>query len=154
MVRSHMVRDVGMLDERFFLYMEETDWCLRMKARGWDRYYLPRAEVIHTFGGSVTKTSTPMRHYHVESQFAYYRKHFGLSALYVIAAGYLLRASFSIWLRKLSCAWNLEHETQSTDVQFWSEARRLAAEAIRNSFPGTGVRKGRTTAASTAVRLT
>ena len=154
MVRSQTIQDVGMLDERFFLYMEETDWCLRMKARGWDRYYLPRAEVVHTFGGSVAKTSTSMRQYHLESQFAYYRKHFALSALSVVAAGYLLRSSFSILLWKLMCALDLVAKSPSPEVQYWRRARRLAAASIRNSFPENGSRRSQTTAASTAVRLT
>ena len=154
MVRSQAVWDVGMLDERFFLYMEETDWCLRMKARGWDRYYLPQAEVIHTFGGSVTKTSTSMRQYHLESQFVYYRKHFGLPALSVVAAGYLLRSTCSIWLWRVSCALDLSDGIPSPEVQYWRRARRLAAAAIRNLLPETDSGQKQITAASTAVRLT
>ena len=154
MIRSQTVRDVGMLDERFFLYMEETDWCLRMKARGWDRYYLPQAKVIHAFGGSVTKTSTSMRQYHLESQFAYYRKHFGLPALSVVAAGYLLRSTFSIWLWKLSCLLDQSDEIPSPEVQYWRSARPLAMAAIRNWLPETDFRQKQITAASTAVRLT
>jgi GT2 family glycosyltransferase len=45
--RAEAVRDVGELDERFFLYSEETDWCYRAKAAGWEIRHLPQMTVTH-----------------------------------------------------------------------------------------------------------
>lgn len=45
--RAEAVRDVGGLDERFFLYSEETDWCYRCRRAGWDVRHLPVMTVIH-----------------------------------------------------------------------------------------------------------
>jgi|HubBroStandDraft_6_1064221.scaffolds.fasta_scaffold00641_4 GT2 family glycosyltransferase len=45
--RSEAVRDIGGLDERFFLYSEETDWCYRARAAGWDVRHLPQMIVTH-----------------------------------------------------------------------------------------------------------
>jgi N-acetylglucosaminyl-diphospho-decaprenol L-rhamnosyltransferase len=45
--RAEAVRDVGALDERFFLYSEETDWCYRARAAGWEIRHLPQMTVTH-----------------------------------------------------------------------------------------------------------
>jgi N-acetylglucosaminyl-diphospho-decaprenol L-rhamnosyltransferase len=45
--RAEVVREVGPLDERFFLYSEETDWCYRCRRAGWDVRHLPVMAVIH-----------------------------------------------------------------------------------------------------------
>jgi len=54
-VRKKAIAEVGMLDERFFMYWEDTDWCRRMGAAGWKIVYFPRAVVYHYVGGSSEK---------------------------------------------------------------------------------------------------
>jgi len=51
-VRAKAARQVGLLDERFFMYSEELDWCRRFKSHGWRVTYVPTAEVTHLEGGS------------------------------------------------------------------------------------------------------
>jgi GT2 family glycosyltransferase len=52
-VRSEAARQVGLFDERFFLYSEELDWCRRFRAAGWRVVYSPEAEVMHLEGAST-----------------------------------------------------------------------------------------------------
>jgi GT2 family glycosyltransferase len=52
LVRRQAVEQVGMLDERFFMYAEETDWCYRFKKAGWKTIFYPNAEIIHLNGQS------------------------------------------------------------------------------------------------------
>ena len=47
LVRADAARDVGPIDESYFLYREETDWCIRMRRRGWKLYCCPDAVVWH-----------------------------------------------------------------------------------------------------------
>jgi len=47
MTRREALDDVGTLDERFYLYVEDIDWCLRMHQHGWRVIYLPAAQIIH-----------------------------------------------------------------------------------------------------------
>jgi GT2 family glycosyltransferase len=47
MARRAAIDEVGMLDEGYTLYVEDIDWCYRMRQRGWDVYYVPSARVIH-----------------------------------------------------------------------------------------------------------
>lgn len=58
-VRRKAVEEVGLLDERFFLYWEDADWCRNMAARGWKVIYYPEATVAHRVGGS--SKSLPVR---------------------------------------------------------------------------------------------
>jgi len=53
MVRREAVSEVGWLDEDYFLFLEETDWCFRMKRAGWKIYHCPRTEVTHLQGKSA-----------------------------------------------------------------------------------------------------
>ena len=47
MVRTKVVEQVGLLDERYFMYAEDLDWCMRIRDKGWKIYYDPEATVIH-----------------------------------------------------------------------------------------------------------
>ncbi len=47
LVRREAIESVGLMDERFFLYFEDVDWCYRMNQKGWKVYYYPEAVVIH-----------------------------------------------------------------------------------------------------------
>lgn len=80
MVRRPVLEQVGPLDETFFLYFEEVDWCRRMRAAGWKIVYLPQAQVIHHAGQSSLQ-DLPHRHIHFQnSKWKYHRKHHGALA--------------------------------------------------------------------------
>lgn len=53
MFRKNLIDQIGLLDERFFVYTEEVDWCYRTKKAGWNIYYTPVGEVIHLEGKST-----------------------------------------------------------------------------------------------------
>ncbi|MGR3294286.1 MAG: glycosyltransferase family 2 protein [Candidatus Scalindua sp.] len=65
MVRKEAMDEVGVFDEDYFIFLEETDWCFRMYKKGWKVYHVPDAEVFHLSGHS--KKRTPWR-----SQIEYY----------------------------------------------------------------------------------
>ncbi len=77
LVRRQAYEQVGGLDEGFFMYSEELDWCRRIKAAGWEIVYLPTATVIHHEGKSSEQV-VPARHiYFQSSKVRYFRKHHG-----------------------------------------------------------------------------
>ena len=80
MVRSETVEQVGLLDESFFLFLEETDWCYRMKQEGWKIYYTPDAQIIHYGQQSVSRDPLHCLPMINQSYCRYYRKHYGESA--------------------------------------------------------------------------
>lgn len=60
MMRRRTMEQVGLLDERFFMYCEDEDWCFRAKRAGWKVVYNPRAQVIHNKGSSASKRRARM----------------------------------------------------------------------------------------------
>jgi GT2 family glycosyltransferase len=95
LVRRPALDQVGPLDERFFMYGEDVDWCTRFRQAGWRLVYYPLAKAIHYGGGSSEKD--PIRFY-IEMQRAnlqYWQKHkrgFTQAAfLGVVAIHHLLR---------------------------------------------------------------
>jgi GT2 family glycosyltransferase len=55
LVRRKAIDDVGVMDEGFFMYAEETDWCYRFKLNGWSNRFTPDGEIIHIGGASAAK---------------------------------------------------------------------------------------------------
>jgi N-acetylglucosaminyl-diphospho-decaprenol L-rhamnosyltransferase len=94
-VRRETLRDVGPLDERFFMYFEDADLCRRARAAGWLVYYLPHVEIVHQTGASSQSKPKAIWLLH-KSAFLYHRKHgvhgrFGAYSAMVLA-GLALRA--------------------------------------------------------------
>ncbi len=69
------VNDVGLLDERFFFYSEDVDWCRRFKDRGWKTIFFPEARITHFTGGS--STDDPVKYYVrlCRAKLQYWEKH-------------------------------------------------------------------------------
>jgi N-acetylglucosaminyl-diphospho-decaprenol L-rhamnosyltransferase len=78
LVRGEAMRQVGLFDERFFLFSEETDWCLRMREAGWHVAYVAETTVTHIGRGGV---GAPEVYVHLlRSKYIFVAKHFGLPA--------------------------------------------------------------------------
>lgn len=75
MVRREAIDQVGLLDEDYFMYFEDNDWCLRMRNHGWSIYYVPDYEVIH-LGGQSSKQSLKARAAYYKSLKLFYKKHY------------------------------------------------------------------------------
>lgn len=102
LVRREVVEATGGMDDAFFLYFEETDFCRRALAAGWPTWYVRESSVTHI--GSVStgmKDATrPMPWFWFESRRHYFRKNHG--RLYLALADLLWLAGFSSWrLRRL-----------------------------------------------------
>jgi GT2 family glycosyltransferase len=61
MIRRQALQDVGPLDEGYFMYAEEADWCYRARQAGWTIGYLPSVQVVHLGGGTAKRE--PVRFY-------------------------------------------------------------------------------------------
>lgn len=91
LVRSKAIRDVGLMDESYFLYREETDWCIRMRRHGWRLYCRPDATVRHKQSRSIGFKSPMHDYYAVRNILRLVRKFFPKS-LPVAFAYYAMRA--------------------------------------------------------------
>lgn len=75
MVRREVILQVGGLDDAFFMYCEEMDWCLRMEEAGWGIFAIPTAQVTHHEGQSSKQVRWPTFIQLWRSRFRFYTKH-------------------------------------------------------------------------------
>lgn len=76
MVRRQTIEQVGLLDEDYFMYAEDTDWCYRIKQAGWVNYYYPRTTIVHYKGGSAPRRPLKIIYEFHRSMILFYRKHY------------------------------------------------------------------------------
>ena len=110
LVRKEVIDKAGGLDESYFMYAEDMEWCERIKKIGWDIYYLPYIEIIHHHGASSKTVSDQW----IKSLILYMKRKNGMikSILFrlIAAAGfglrfffYFLRFTFTLnkdWMKK------------------------------------------------------
>ncbi len=78
MIRRAVFDTVGLLDEGYFLYYEEVDFCRRAARAGWPSWYVPAARVVHRIGASTGWTTNRRRpKYWFDSRRRYMRRHLG-----------------------------------------------------------------------------
>ena len=82
LVRRQALAQVGFLDERFFMYGEDMDWCKRFWLKGWQLMFIPSAEAIH-YGGASSANS-PVRFYieRHRADLQYWDKHHSRPAVF------------------------------------------------------------------------
>jgi len=88
LIRAEVVRDVGPLDDRYFMYLEDIDYCRRARGAGWRCLYWPLSRVVHLRGGtSSVKRATQERkrrpRYYYESRARYFAKRGGSRELWL-----------------------------------------------------------------------
>lgn len=87
LIRRQVFEDIGLLDEGFFMYFEDVDFCKRAREAGWQIIHNPEAHVVHLRGGSSPVKSQAAKkkrlpRYFYESRSRYYHKHFGRFGLF------------------------------------------------------------------------
>jgi hypothetical protein len=76
LVRRETIEQVGGLDETFFMYGEDIDWCYRIKQAGWGIYYYPRTYIIHIKGGSARRRPLKIIYEFHRAMWVFHRKHY------------------------------------------------------------------------------
>lgn len=95
-VRQDAVQSAGYLDESFFMYGEDLDWCYRIREQGWKIVYLPHTQIIHYKGKSSSgRTFANMKMFY-DAMYVFVKKHFTCSW---IIPGQLIIAG--IWCKRL-----------------------------------------------------
>ncbi len=103
LIRRQVIEQIGYLDERFFAYQEDADYCFRARKAGWKIYYVPSAQITHYGGrgGSLVEPYRSIIEWH-RSYWLYYRKNlaadyfFLLNWLYYLLMALKLGAALAI----------------------------------------------------------
>jgi N-acetylglucosaminyl-diphospho-decaprenol L-rhamnosyltransferase len=77
MARREAIERVGLMDEGFFMYSEELDWCRRFREAGWRVVYLPEARILHYRGKSSEQVAAASHIHFQTSKVRYFRKYHG-----------------------------------------------------------------------------
>jgi GT2 family glycosyltransferase len=98
LIRRETMENIGVLDERYFLYFEEIDYCLTARRAGWEVVFYPHAEIVHIGGqstikvpGKISAKGRQMISIRLTSEFRYYRKMYGwlrLLSIVIIESGW------------------------------------------------------------------
>jgi N-acetylglucosaminyl-diphospho-decaprenol L-rhamnosyltransferase len=125
MTRREAIQEVGLLDERFFIYCEEIDWCVRMKKAGWGVYCVPRAEVVHHEAKSTRQVRGEMFVALWKSRYLLFEKHY--SHFYQWAVRRIVRLGLRAEMRRALVA-HERGEISKTELESCLAAYRTVAE--------------------------
>ncbi|MDQ0244806.1 GT2 family glycosyltransferase [Bacillus fengqiuensis] len=76
LVRREAIDHIGLLDETFFMYGEDIDWCYRIKKSGWKIYYYPYTSIIHYKGASSRKKPQKIVYEFHRAMYLFHKKHY------------------------------------------------------------------------------
>jgi GT2 family glycosyltransferase len=97
-VRREVFRDIGLLDEGYYTYYEDTDFCFNARKAGWPIWYVPSSRVVH-FGGQSTGISNVNRNrqppYSFQARRRYFLKNHG--RLYAALADLCFISGLVLW---------------------------------------------------------
>jgi GT2 family glycosyltransferase len=131
LVRKSVIDEIGPLDEAFFFFGEETDWCKRMRDAGWSLMFAPVGEITHHGGGSVKKLNDKRDVMLSEAIIRLHRKHSGyVGAMMVFLVIMLFNGSRAIF-------WSLTNTlASSTRAQERSRHFRAVFCQSLDTWPG------------------
>jgi GT2 family glycosyltransferase len=76
LIRKSVADKIGLLDEKFFMYGEDLDWCWRCKESGYKVWYYPKTTIVHYKGESSRKTPFKMLKAFHDAMWIFYKKHY------------------------------------------------------------------------------
>jgi GT2 family glycosyltransferase len=96
MVRREATKQVGLLDEDYYLFLEETDWCYRMKKAGWKIYHVSQAEIYHFQGKSAERDKKKAKVEYYRSRYHFFKKNRGSLQWFLLFSGLMIRLGFEL----------------------------------------------------------
>ena len=128
LIRHEVIEKIGLMDEKYFMYFEDIDYCRRVRNGGWKILHWPEARVVHLRGGSGTvKADLAARKrpkpYLYASRSRYFQKFYGLSGLWRANLFWIAGRNISL-IREL--VGNKQPHTCEAEAQdIWMNWRKL-----------------------------
>lgn len=131
LVRSEVIQDVGRMDEDYFFYSEETDWCFRIKKKSWRIWYTTSGEIYHLGGGSARRGTTIqlVRLYH--AKILYFKKNHGNFSSTLLRYGLVLANAFGVVRRVIFLNWR----KREASWERISNQSKLVWYLLKNQYP-------------------
>lgn len=101
LIRAELIASIGPMDEGFFMYFEDVDYCLRARDAGWKIAYAPAARVVHLRGGQTPDAFAVQERrrrpaYYYQSRARYLARYYGTTGPWRANLGWLLGRSISL----------------------------------------------------------
>jgi hypothetical protein len=125
MLRREVIEQTGMFDEQFFMYCEEVDWAMRIRAAGWDIYTVPRARIVHLVGRSSQQVRPRSLVNLWDSRLRLYRKHY--PPLKLAVARWMVRIAMAARQRRVQRDPTLDAVQRAALADAYRHVIRMAA---------------------------
>jgi GT2 family glycosyltransferase len=102
-VRSQSMQEVGLLDEDYFFFLEETDWCYRMRRGKWGVCHIPQARIVHLQGKTANMVRGRAKIEYYRSLYLFFKKHRGIVESILLRGFLFSRFCIDFVLTLLSC---------------------------------------------------
>lgn len=103
MVRRAATDDVGSLDESYFIFLEETDWCFQMKRAGWKIFHHPEAKLYHFQGKSAEGVRGKAKVEYDRSRYHFFKKNRGTLQYFLLWMGVVVRLTLELLVMTIAC---------------------------------------------------
>lgn len=141
LVRRAAIAQVGVLDESYFMYGEEMDWCYRFRQAGWQIVFTPTAQIVHLGGASSAQLKGPMCLQLRASLLLFLRKHRGMASYVAgcafVSLFFLLR--LPLWLATAAASGGRRAEkwenVRTYAAGFWRALYGWEALCVRKRAP-------------------
>lgn len=125
LIRTDVFDATGLMDEQYFLYFEETDFCLQAKRSGWTCWYVPTSRVIHFVGQSTgivsgDKQNRPRPKYWFEARQYFFKKNYGF--LYTLITDLVWGISFALWRLRRKIQNKPDDDPKGMLLDFWKNS--------------------------------
>lgn len=128
MICRAVVEEVGLLDEGYFMYSEEMDWCFRVRQKSWLVCYYPEAQVVHLGRQSSRQASLRMKAELYQSKLTFFHKHYGRDRARLLGQLLQLRFLFNAAVGRMFSLLTLNRSTASNT---FSENAWALRESLR-----------------------
>lgn len=138
MVRRSIYNDIGGLDERFHLFSEDVDWCMRIKNSGWKVFCLPKVKIVHIGGASTNKNFFSLVVNRYRSKLIFTKKYSNKAEIFIIRLivllGLMLRLLGSFFKKYSGSREKRERiKAYLTSILFWLGMKNIfTTERIQN----------------------
>jgi len=118
-VRQKAIKDVGVMDEDYFVFAEETDWCFRFCKAGWKCIFVPLGRIIHLDGGSKSTDLIKIEMFvqHQKSILLFIKKNRGVLSFHIVKLIFIfsmvMRLSFSL----ITGCWDKSGKSERKQLQ-------------------------------------
>lgn len=131
-VRREVIESIGLMDEGYFLYFEEVDFCDRAQQAGWACWYLPDSRVVHDEGRStgIRKVGVRRPQYWYDSRRRFFLKTYGVAGLLAADALWALGRASLLLRRRLGLGGDVTGDPRSFALDLlWGDLKALATGA-------------------------